>query len=74
MTFKLTYSTMFDPPEEMHDRFDAALREVRRSLGGAHQLCINGRDRSTPITFEKRSPIDHREVLGTSTGLSRPTS
>lgn len=65
MTFKLTYSTMFDPPEEMHERFDAALRDVRKSLGGAHQLYINGRDRSTPITFEKRSPIDHREVLGT---------
>src|SRR3954451_565534 len=56
---------MFVPPEEMHERFDAALHEVRRTLGGAHQLYINGRDRSTPITFEKRSPIDRREVLGT---------
>ena len=25
MTFKLTYSTMFSAPEEMHERFEAAL-------------------------------------------------
>ena len=25
MTFKLTYSTMFNPPEEMHTRFEAAV-------------------------------------------------
>ena len=28
MTYKLTYSTMFDPPPEMHTRFEAALVEV----------------------------------------------
>jgi len=25
MTFTLTYSTMFNPPDEMHERFEAAL-------------------------------------------------
>ena len=25
MSFKLTYSTMFNPPAEMHERFEAAL-------------------------------------------------
>ena len=25
MAFRLTYSTMFDPPEELHVRFEAAL-------------------------------------------------
>ena len=39
MTFTLTYSTMFDPPGEMHERFDAAFRDIRRSLVGAYQLC-----------------------------------
>jgi len=29
MTFTLTYSTMFDPPAEMHSRFEAALAELR---------------------------------------------
>ena len=28
MNFKLTYATMFNPPAEMHTRFDAALDEV----------------------------------------------
>ena len=32
MAYKLTYSTMFDPPPEMHTRFEAALREVRDGL------------------------------------------
>ena len=27
--FKLTYSTMFNPPPELHARFDAALAEFK---------------------------------------------
>src|SRR3989304_24288 len=35
MAFKLTYSTMFDPPEELHTRFEAALAEApARPRGG----------------------------------------
>jgi len=30
--FKLTYSTMFDPPAELHARFDAAVAELRANL------------------------------------------
>ena len=33
-TFKLTYSTMFDPPEALHQRFEAALAAVKSRLGG----------------------------------------
>ncbi len=29
MDFKLTYATMFNPPEELHTQFDAALAKVR---------------------------------------------
>lgn len=29
MSFRLTYSTMFDPPPELHAQFDAALARVR---------------------------------------------
>ena len=64
MTFKLTYSTMFDPPEEMHARFEAALDEVRRGLGATHPLHIDGRDMEAARTEEKRSPADRRLVLG----------
>ena len=28
--FKLTYATMFNPPEELHARFDKALEKVRK--------------------------------------------
>ena len=31
--FRLTYSTMFDPPAELHERFDAAPGRVRAASG-----------------------------------------
>ena len=64
MTFKLTYSTMFDPPEEMHTRFEAALDEVRKGFGATHALSVDGRDVASARTWEKRSPVDQRVVLG----------
>lgn len=36
MDFKLTYSTMFNPPAALHERFDAALANVRGALGATH--------------------------------------
>jgi 1-pyrroline-5-carboxylate dehydrogenase len=64
MTFKLTYSTMFNPPEEMHVRFEAALAEVRSGLGATHALHIDGRDVAAARTYAKHSPIDDRLLLG----------
>jgi acyl-CoA reductase-like NAD-dependent aldehyde dehydrogenase len=64
MTFKLTYSTMFDPPEEMHARFESALAEVRSSLGATHAMHVGGRDVVPERTYEKKSPVDDRLVLG----------
>jgi 1-pyrroline-5-carboxylate dehydrogenase len=64
MTFKLTYSTMFDPPEEMHARFEAALAEVRAALGATHAMHVGGRDAAAARTYEKRSPVDRRLVVG----------
>src|SRR5437879_1109139 len=64
MNFKLTYATMFNPPAEMHTRFDAALAELNRSLGATHPLYINGEDRVTASHDTRRSPIDQRRVLG----------
>ncbi|HJV88925.1 MAG TPA: aldehyde dehydrogenase family protein [Holophagaceae bacterium] len=64
MTFKLTYATMFDPPAEMHDRFEAALVEVRSGLGTTHAQFIAGREVPAAKTAPKRSPIDAREILG----------
>ena len=64
MSFKLTYSTMFNPPEEMHTRFDAALAAVRAGLGREHAMFVDGADVQTGNWIEKRNPTDTREVLG----------
>jgi acyl-CoA reductase-like NAD-dependent aldehyde dehydrogenase len=64
MNFKLTYATMFNPPAEMHARFDAALDEVNRSLGATYPLYINGEDRVAVNHDTRRSPVDQRRVLG----------
>ena len=44
MSFRLTYATMYDPPEAMHERFEAALARVSATLGAQHGLFIDGRD------------------------------
>ncbi len=43
-TFKLTYSTMFNPPEELHANFEKALGKVKGSLGQEHAMIIDGKD------------------------------
>ncbi|HUO94656.1 MAG TPA: aldehyde dehydrogenase family protein [Steroidobacteraceae bacterium] len=58
MSFKLTYSTMFNPPEEMHTRFDAAVARTRAALGVRHKLFIGGQDVEGAGAIEKTSPID----------------
>ncbi|TAK82051.1 MAG: aldehyde dehydrogenase family protein [Betaproteobacteria bacterium] len=63
-SFKLTYATMFDPPEELHQRFESAVEKARASLGGGHALHIDGKDRPAEKSFEKLSPIDTRWSLG----------
>jgi 1-pyrroline-5-carboxylate dehydrogenase len=63
MSFRLTYATMFDPPAEMHTRFEAAVEEVRAGLGRDHALYLDGRDVASAATFAKTSPIDG-QLLG----------
>lgn len=62
--FKLTYSTMFNPPEELHSRFEEALRQVRANLGKEHGMLINGAEYFCADKFENRSPADTDVVLG----------
>ena len=63
--FKLTYSTMFNPPPELHARFDAALDEFKRSgLGRDHPQWIGGRAASEGDRFALRSPIDQDWLIG----------
>src|SRR5262245_15838548 len=62
--FKLTYASMFSPPEEVHERFEAALADVKANhLGKTHAMLINGQDAVAASTYENRSPINRRWVL-----------
>ena len=63
-SFKLTYATMFNPPEEMHTRFETALAGVTAGLGKEHGMIIGGKDAFSAEKFEDRSPADTRVVLG----------
>ena len=64
MSFRLTYATMFDPPEAMHQLFDAALAGLRRKIDARHALFIDGVDHQTERSVRLVSPIDADIVLG----------
>ena len=58
MSFKLTYATMFNPPPEMHERFEAAAAKTRVALGATHALFIDGKDVVARNSFVKTTPVD----------------
>ena len=62
--FKLTYSTMFNPPEALHTQFEAALAQVKANLGKEHGMILEGQERFAQEKFEDRSPADTNLVLG----------
>ena len=45
MSFRLTYATMFNPPEEMHERFEKSLAKMRGKLGQTHPMFVGGKAR-----------------------------
>ncbi len=63
-SFKLTYATMFNPPEELHTRFEDALAKVKANLGKEYAMLIDGKDRFAAEKFEDHSPINTDMVLG----------
>ncbi len=62
--FKLTYATMFNPPEELHTRFDGALQKLKSSLGKEHGMIIGGKEVFANEKVENRNPANTDEVLG----------
>jgi acyl-CoA reductase-like NAD-dependent aldehyde dehydrogenase len=62
MDFRLTYATMFDPPETVHDSFTTALTAGAGRLGAVHPMVIGGRDRFSNDRLSDRSPIDQRHL------------
>lgn len=61
--FKLTYATMFNPPEELHTNFEAALARHKASLGKEYGMIINNQDVFAEQKFEDCTPIDTSTVL-----------
>ncbi len=63
MAFKLTYATMFNPPEELHKGFDKAVATLKANLGKEYGMIIDGKDVFADEKFEDRSPVDTNWVL-----------
>ncbi|MCC7361937.1 MAG: aldehyde dehydrogenase family protein [Anaerolineales bacterium] len=63
--FKLTYATMFSPPESMHTKYDQALAAVKANMGRDYGMLINNQDVFHEVKFDDRSPINTEWLLGT---------
>ncbi len=63
MAFKLTYATMFNPPEELHTRYDEALKKVRADLGKEYGMIIDGKEYLSDEKFHDTNPAKTDEVL-----------
>lgn len=61
--FKFTYATMFNPPEELHARYDQALAAQKAHLGREYAMWIDGREVFAEEKFEDRTPINTEVVL-----------
>jgi 1-pyrroline-5-carboxylate dehydrogenase len=63
MAFKLTYATMFNPPEELHKGFDKAVAKLKQNLGKEYGMIIDGKDVFSDEKFDDRSPVNTDWVL-----------
>ncbi len=61
--FKLTYATMFNPPAELHTRFESALAAVKSGLGREQAMLIDGQDVFAREKTEDRSPVNTEWLL-----------
>ena len=69
--FRLTYATMYDPPAELHTRFEEEVAKIRANLGQDYAMIIDGKDVYSEEKIENRSPIDTDLMLGTFQSASK---
>ena len=62
--FRLTYATMYDPPDHLHSSYDAAVADLKANLGKEYGMMIDGKERFAAKKTEDPSPIDTSIVLG----------
>jgi len=63
--FKLTYATMFNPPEELHKGFDAAVAKLKQNMGKEYGLIIDNKDVFADEKFDDFSPVNTEWKLAT---------
>jgi len=63
MAFKLTYATMFNPPEELHKGFDKAVAALKQNLGKEYGMIIDGKEVYADEKFQDHSPVNTDWVL-----------
>ncbi len=65
-TERVTYATLAaGQSETFKKKYDEALQRVRASFGTRHPSVIGGQEHWSAQTFEDRSPVDSRIVMGT---------
>ncbi len=63
MAFKLTYATMFNPPEELHKGFDKAVATLKQNLGQEWSMIIDNQDVFADEKWDDHSPVNTDWVL-----------
>jgi 1-pyrroline-5-carboxylate dehydrogenase len=63
MAFKITYSMLNADLTEAHAAFDAALKQVKKSLGNEFPSWVDGKPLKSGRFLEDTSPIDTRVLL-----------
>lgn len=57
-SFKLTYATMFNPPEILHTQFEEAMANLKANLGQEYPMIIGGEERYVEEKVKEYSPIN----------------
>jgi len=61
--FKLTYATMFNPPDELHTGFEKAVETLKKNLGKEYSMIINSKEVFADEKYEDHSPVNTDWVL-----------
>ncbi|MBN2045916.1 MAG: aldehyde dehydrogenase family protein [Anaerolineales bacterium] len=62
--FRLTYATMYNPPQDLHTHFEAEVAKLKANLGQEFAMLIDGKNILAEEKFEDRSPVDTDLLLG----------
>ena len=61
--FKLTYATMFNPPEALHKGFEKAVSELKANMGKEYGMFIDGKEVFADDKFDDHSPVNTNWTL-----------